>query len=262
MDQAPIERTLRDEEVFSGPALPVPTIIHDSKTHDAAHLRNLLAMHPTVQVISSPGDPLSAQPPAKLVFIDPSDMSDALVAWLSSRPADVEVVFTARTEQWTMQAFEFGALDYLLKPISSERLAQTMRRLLRLDWGTAASVRSVPRRLFVAFERGRRVVALDDVCAIRALGNYTQVWLANGKTEVVLRSLIRWQESLPDGLFIRVHRTLLVNRNRIARLERGENDERVIEIEGLAERFPVSRRLARQVQRSMTTSTTSAALEM
>lgn len=237
-----------EEEVFTGPALPVLTIIHDSSLHDAAHLRGLLGMHPTVQVISSRLDYPLVDPAVKLIFLDPAEMSEALANWLSRRPADVELVFTARTDQWTMQAFEYGALDYLLKPVSSERLAQTMRRFLLLDWRAAATISPVPRRLFVAFERGRRVVALEDVCAIRALGNYTQVWLANGKTEVVLRSLIRWQEILPDELFIRVHRTLLVNRNRIVGLDRGDNDERILRIDGLKERFPVSRRLARNVQ--------------
>ncbi len=51
------------------------------------------------------------------------------------------------------------------------------------------------------------MIAIDDICAIHAIGNYTQVLLAGGATEVVMRSLVRWEATLGGGRFIRVRRS-------------------------------------------------------
>jgi two-component system LytT family response regulator len=209
----------------------------------------MLLRHPSVDVIASAGSFAAARDAlgaARLVFFEPDACGDGILDWLVGRPPQVDFIVTSTDDRWSLTAFEFGALDYVLKPVCPARLGVAMRRMLRLDW---ASVPGSGARMFVSFERGRRVVTIDEICAIRSLGNYTQVMISDGTTEVVLRSLLRWTDSLPAGSFVRVHRALLVNRDRIKSLDRGPGDERLVSVEGLAEPLPVSRRFGRDILR-------------
>lgn len=226
--------------------LPIPAAVFDPSEKDRDDLCRLLLRHPSVHVQSSMGR-FSPDTAARLLFIDPTGIDAKGFAWMQTRPSDVEIVFTSRSSQWSMQGHELGVLDYLIKPLAAERLGQTIRRLLRLDWQSRSE--STAQKLYVAFERGRRLVTVEEICAVRAFGNYTQVFLAAGATEIVLRSLSRWTETLPPDAFVRVHRNLIVNRTRIRSLARSEGDGRLLHVDGVPEPLPVSRRLSRDLQK-------------
>jgi len=173
------------------------------------------------------------------------------------------VVFVTAYDQYAVQAFDQGALDYLVKPVELARLADTVGRLkerLRAGRGvpdTEAHVEQVASRLAggaapaalrwlrVAVGQKLRVVAVDEVDFLRSDDKYTLVaWRApdGGHGEGLVRTPLReLAAQLDTEQFVQVHRSVVVNLRAVAHVVRGANETAVIHLKGREETLPVSR---------------------
>lgn len=134
------------------------------------------------------------------------------------------VIFTTAYERYAVRAFEMNAADYLVKPLTAPRFSQALARA-RTRIGdrqsVAASVSRVardlgrrPDRLLVP-ERGRMVpLEISAIDWIQAEGDYARVH-AGGKSYLVARSLTDLEARLDPERFARIHRSAIVNRERI-----------------------------------------------
>jgi two-component system LytT family response regulator len=228
----------------AGSALPLPSAILDPDPASSERLRRLLFAHPSIDIVDCPDSPAGIDWAAiRLLFCDLDRDPKPTLALLGERPPAVDVILLTSSERWAAKAFEADALDFLIKPVEKERLGRTIRRLLRLDWAAPAREVEAGEQVFVPFERGRRLISINEICAIHAVGNYTQVLLAGGGSEIVLRPLRRWEETLAPGAFLRIHRSTLANARRLRRLEMvPEGDGALAEVAGLTEKLAVSRR--------------------
>lgn len=114
------------------------------------------------------------------------------------------LVFVTAYDQYAIRAFECNAVDYLLKPIPPERLAEALRRLReRLP---------VPAEepLFLKTGNRIRLHSWEEIHHIVSEGNYTRVFLKDGASVLKLRALKEWLRLAPEGLLLRVHRKALV----------------------------------------------------
>ncbi len=224
--------------------LPLAAEIFSSDPAERDRLRRLLLMHPAISVTHTPETLAEVNWPAsRLLFCDLDRDAERVLHRLSERPTSLDVILFASEKNWAAAAFETDAIDFLVKPIIKERLGRSIRRLLRLDWSAGPVPPAGSKRVFVPFERGRRMIAIDDICAIHAVGNYTRVLLAGGATEIVLRPLRRWEETLDPSAFLRIHRSTLVNASRIRKVAMVANgDGALADVEGLSEPLAVSRR--------------------
>lgn len=140
-------------------------------------------------------------------------------------PADMPaVIFTTAYERYAVRAFELNAADYLVKPLTAERFSQALARA-RTRIGDRSSVAAGvarlardlgrrPDRLLVP-ERGRMVpVEIAAIDWIQAEGDYARVH-AGGKSYLVARSLTDLESRLDPARFTRIHRSAIVNRERI-----------------------------------------------
>ena len=173
------------------------------------------------------------------------------------------VVFVTAYDQYAVQAFEQGALDYLVKPVELARLADTVGRLrerLRAGQGvpdTEALLDQVVARfakgaapatlkwLRVSVGQKLRVIAADEVDFLRAEDKYTLVaWhtpdgeRGEGLVRVALKDLAA---QLDPGQFVQVHRSVAVNLRAVAHVVRGANETATIHLRGRDETLPVSR---------------------
>jgi two-component system LytT family response regulator len=134
------------------------------------------------------------------------------------------VVFTTAYERYAVRAFELNAADYLVKPIVRERLAEALARARSRIGNRRAIADGVvrvasdlgrrPARLLVP-ERGRMVpIELAAIAWIQAEGDYARVH-AGGKSYLVARSLTDLERRLDPDRFPRIHRSAIVNRDRI-----------------------------------------------
>jgi len=164
------------------------------------------------------------------------------------------VIFVTAHDQYALDAFEVNAVDYLLKPVRSGRLAAALKKVAagaRVTRETLERVDPQPRRFLSVSERGRvTLVPLDDVLYLKAEQKYVTV-RTRAREYLVEESLAHLEEEFAN-LFIRVHRNCLVARRSIRGFERlaGEEAEAnwSIVLDGCEEKLPVSRRQWAQVK--------------
>jgi len=172
-----------------------------------------------------------------------------------------ELVFVTAYEQYAVQAFEQGAIDYLVKPFDETRLADTVRRLqTRLAAPTSAAgsmLDEVLDRLSGELRRREaprswlqwikasvgptlRLIPVDEIAFLRSDEKYTLVVWEGG--EALIRKTIReLADELDPDRFAQVHRSVIVNLHRVAQVTRGPNETAEIHLKGRSEVLPVSR---------------------
>jgi two-component system, LytTR family, response regulator len=131
------------------------------------------------------------------------------------------LVFVTAYDQYALQAFEAGALDYLLKPFDDARFERTLRRAKeRIGQGKARAGR-VDR---VAIKNAGEVVFLKmtEIDWIGAADYYVGLHVGE-KTHLLRRSMAEVEQELDKEMFCRIHRSAIVNLERVRRLESGED---------------------------------------
>ncbi len=173
------------------------------------------------------------------------------------------LVFVTAFSQYAVQAFEHGALDYLVKPLESARLADTVARLqerLRVaqqapDTGAlleqlAAQLRRgapAPALQWIRASVGQtiRLIAVDEIDYLRSDEKYTRIaWRGDGGApgEALIRTPLKELAGQLDGArFVQVHRAVVVNLHAIDHVTRGDNETASIHLKGRSEVLPVSR---------------------
>lgn len=203
-------------------------VIVDDEPLAVRAVRRLLAAHAEVEVVGTADsleaaiDVVTAQHP-DLVFLD-IDLGAGtgfdLIARISPRP---RIVFVTAHPQHAVEAFAVEAVDYLLKPILPERMAATLSRAARLLGAVAGPDAA---RAPIALRTPRRTLLTDpaEIVALRAEGDFTRVHLAGRPGLLLLRTLSRFEALLPEGRFLRVDRSAILNLDRVRGLHgRGRN---------------------------------------
>jgi DNA-binding LytR/AlgR family response regulator len=138
------------------------------------------------------------------------------------------VIFVTAHAEYAVNAFEAAAVDYLLKPVSNERLARCVARLLQprtavMDVGALTALLSQPAQSYLEWLTVRlgdttRLVAVNEVLYFRAGDKYTEAVTAT-EGHLVRTSLKELLEQLPPRRFVQIHRSLIVNLREIERIE-------------------------------------------
>jgi DNA-binding LytR/AlgR family response regulator len=172
------------------------------------------------------------------------------------------LVFVTAFDQYAVQAFAQGALDYLVKPVEPARLAETVSRLQeRLRAATPAldteallqqlaralnpDVSRTLRWLRASVGPTVRLIDVQDIDFLRAEEKYTQIaWRddAGEPREAVIRTALKdLIPQLDASQFAQVHRSVVVNLRAVSHVTRGANETADIHLKGRAETLPVSR---------------------
>ena len=169
-----------------------------------------------------------------------------------------EIVFVTAYNQYAIDAFERGAVDYLLKPVTRERLDATVRRVrsrIESGKGDAGALAAIidqlrlrvpteakqPPLQWVTASVGKetRLVLVDDVAYFKADDKYTLVMTAEG--EALIRKPIReLLEVLDPGVFKQVHRSTIVNMKAVAGVTRDDSGRGTLRLKNRPETLPVS----------------------
>jgi len=167
------------------------------------------------------------------------------------------IVFVADRPDFAFDAFEFGAIDYLLKPISEERLRETLRRIDRFfshanglpsDAETASSSdRPTPLdRVPIPAQRPGQGKATDlvpvtDVIWVESLQNYTVVQLPGRDRRTLKRPLTEWAALLPEQEFVRIGRSHLIQIAKIKSITSPLRNEVLVSFHGVEQPLRVGR---------------------
>ena len=148
------------------------------------------------------------------------------------------VVFLTAFDQFAIQAFETEALDYLVKPVSEERFATTMKRLLRRLQSKSGLSRD--ETIVVTTSRGATVLHLNEIDWIEAAGNYSQLWVGT-RSYFLRESLQLLEQRVEKHGFVRAHRRALVRLDGVKQLVRTRAGG-LIAVLASGIKVPVSRR--------------------
>ena len=172
------------------------------------------------------------------------------------------LVFVTAFDQYAVQAFEHGAIDYLVKPVEPMRLADTVGRLrerllkaqpaldaaaligqlaahLRKD-GTPATLQWIR----ASVGQTVRMIAVGDIDFLRSDEKYTRIaWRDDGRpAEALIRTPLKeLAAQLDTTQFAQVHRAVVVNLRAIGHVTRGDNETAQIHLKGRGDVLPVSR---------------------
>lgn len=124
--------------------------------------------------------------------------------------AATRIVFVTAYDRHALRAFECNALDYLLKPVQPERLAEALRRMRIQEAASRSRPPGEDDAVFIKADAVARFVPWREVQHVTSSGNYTIVHLADEASLIVRRPLKEWLALAPDGMFLHVHRTAMV----------------------------------------------------
>jgi two-component system LytT family response regulator len=201
-------------------------------------IRKYLEPFDDLEVVGECGDGFEAvkviaEQHPDLLFLDiqmPKINGFELLEILPEPPA---VIFTTAFDEYALKAFEVHALDYLLKPFSSERFGQAIEK-----WRTIAPEqrKTLPQITYQPPEEQFRVVIKDgseikiiptaDIHYIEAYDDYVKIHTSNG-THLKKKTMSHFEQSLSPQQFIRIHRSYILNIQQLTRIESYEKNSYV-----------------------------------
>jgi two-component system LytT family response regulator len=231
-------------------------IIVDDEPLARLVIREYLRAHPGVDIAAECGNGFDAVKAVTdlspdLVFLDVQmpKLSGFEVVELLGR--DVPVIFTTAYDQYALRAFEVYAVDYLLKPFSEERFAEALSRararLLSREAGAgvdallsdARSRQGPVERVLIRDGSHVHVLPIESIDYVEAQDDYV-AFKANGRHYLKGQTMGAVEATMDPARFVRIHRSYLLNIERIARVELYAKDSRVAILRD-GTKLPVSR---------------------
>lgn len=152
-----------------------------------------------------------------LVFLDINMPEIDGLSFAKSITADIKIIFTTAYREYAVDGFDLQAVDYLLKPISFERLSQAVRRVVDSQEVVQVNEPNGQKEKEFMFVRAdRKMVKIDynDINYIESLGDYVKIHLTD-KTIVTRESITNIEAKIPASDFIRIHRSFIISISKI-----------------------------------------------
>lgn len=236
----------------------IKTIIVDDEPHARQGLQNALASFEQLEIVGVCENGLQAVKAVnelhpQLLFLDIQmpklDGFDVLELLGDQTPL---VIFVTAYDEYAVKAFEANAVDYLMKPLDPERLAQAINKIeSRIGTGQSPAIKALLdererereqdtiQRILVRDGSDVHVLAVDTVCYIEAADDYVAIQTEEA-THIKLDRLNNLEEKLDSRLFCRIHRSYLLNVNFLARIETETKDSKLAILTN-GKQLPISR---------------------
>lgn len=171
--------------------------------------------------------------------------------------SQAHIVFVTAYDQYAIDAFEHGAMDYLLKPVSAERIAMTRDRLkprlakqpdnigTQLAELTKLLKNEAPKKSYLKWIQAQvgtslRMISTKEILFFQADEKYTRVQTANAEL-LIRKTLKELEDELDPDEFWRIHRSTLVRVDAIAEVARDDRGRHMVIVKGHDERLEISR---------------------
>jgi two-component system, LytTR family, response regulator len=235
----------------------IRVLIIEDETPARELIKYMLKDHPGIEVVGECADGFCGAREIKekhpdLIFLDiqmPKLTGFELLEVLDEKP---EVIFTTAFDQYAIRAFELNAVDYLLKPYSKERfdsaLAKAVARIGKetqepdkVEKLVTAVTEAEGFLTRIVFRKGAgiKIIPLNMISYLASEDDYVMIYYNEGKA-LKPKTMKYYEDHLPPSLFMRVHRSFMVNIEQITRLEPYSKDNYVAVLKS-GEKIPVSR---------------------
>jgi len=237
----------------------IRALIVDDEPLARSNLKVLLRGHSEVQVVAECGSGIECLKQIRelkpdLVFLDVQmpECDGFDVVELLGNDVPVTIIFVTAYDQYALKAFEAGALDYLLKPFDNARFERALARAqerIRLGKHSEKPQPEKTRRLMIKSAGRVLFLKTEEINWIEAADYYACLHVGT-KTHLLRRTLTDLEHDLEGSNFCRIHRSAIVNLDRVRGLRIAEDGEHEVLLEtGLALRL--SRRYRRVLQERM-----------
>lgn len=232
-------------------------VIIDDERLARQELKSLLASYPEIEIVGEANNAETAIESIKqlkpdVIFLDiqmPGKNGFELLEEISGVP---EVVFVTAYDEYAIRAFEVNALDYLLKPVQPNRLAETVKKILNKDTSEKLEAKEQTQALndddqvFVKDGEKCWFVKLSEIRLFESEGNYVRIHFDKNRP-LILRSLNNLDERLNNRTFFRASRKHIVNLKWVESIENWFNGGLMVKLKG-GEQVEISRRQAAKLK--------------
>ena len=218
---------------------------------------HLAALWPELRIVAQAANGLEAlqlmdrhRPDVLFLDIQMPGLTGIEVARQAERR--MHIVFITAYDAHAVAAFERGAVDYVLKPYSAARLAESVRRVKERMGQAAPPLDDVLREIAAAVQPREylrwinassgsevKLITVDEVCYFQSDSKYTLVMTAGGEA-LIRRSLKELSDQLDPAQFWQIHRSTIVNANAIAGVSRDFRGHISVKLKTRSEKLPVS----------------------
>lgn len=233
------------------------TIIVDDERLARNELKRLLEIHPKIEIVGEAANADEAlelidQLQPELLFLDiqmPGKNGFELLSSIEGKTP--EVIFTTAYDEYAIKAFEFNALDYLLKPIEAERLGDAINRIEEnqspnedgdRDGARSEKVLGENDQVFVKDGEKCWFVKLSKIRLFESMGNYVRLHFDDQKP-LVLKSLNSLEDRLDPNTYFRANRKHIINLHWIEKIEPWFSGGLLVTLKG-GDKIEISRRQA------------------
>ena len=234
-------------------------LIIDDERLARQELKNLLAAYPEIQVVGEAANVDKAieaieQLNPDVIFLDiqmPGKSGFDLLEEISGVP---DIVFVTAYDEHAIRAFEVNALDYLLKPVQPNRLAETVKKIFNKESfeqesPPATHLLTDKDQVFVKDGEKCWFVKLSDIRLLESEGNYVRVHFDKNHP-LILRSLNQLEERLDQKTFFRASRKFIINLKWVEGIENWFSGGLMVTLRG-GEKVELSRRQAARLRELM-----------
>ncbi len=225
-------------------------------------LKKVLEGFPNIEIIGEASDYESAknlinETKPDLVFLDIDLNGLTSFDLLNEINCNPKIIFITYNPDYAVKAFELNAVDYILKPISANRLRKAIDRVNKFNSDLLdGAAMDEPQERFKAdqiillnFDSKLTFIKVQDINYIEAFGNYTKIYMNDGKLSITYNSIKNWDNRLPNDIFVQIHRSSLVNLLNVIKIEKWTNDTGRLFLKGVEKPFEISRSYFFQIKK-------------
>ena len=216
----------------------ISTILIDDEPLARAIIKEYAEAFPQLTIVQECNDGFEGlkaimQHKPQLIFLDvqmPKINGFEMLELIEEPPA---VIFVTAFDEYAIKAFESHAIDYLLKPFSRERFNKAIEKFLEQSENSAPPVQSIPDSISLSPQQRQRVVVktggkikiipTDDIHYFEAADDYVRIHTKEGGF-LKNRTMAHFEKSLDANVFVRTHRSFIVNVQQITRIDPYEKE--------------------------------------
>lgn len=181
-------------------------------------LEEFVGKSPSLTLVGSYSDSVSARGvlmarrDIELIFLDIEMPEMDGFDFLSSLENPPHIVFVSGSEEHAYMAYNYNGVDYLLKPITYSRFCRAVEKIMKYYSGRSMPVTAGDEEIFIKKASTLVRLKLKEIMYVEALENYVSVITRDEKYTIhfTMRAI---EQQLPSGLFVRIHRSYMVNKS-------------------------------------------------
>jgi DNA-binding LytR/AlgR family response regulator len=160
------------------------------------------------------------------------------------------------------EGMESGADDYITKPFRAATVLKAIEtrlqkyEIIRLQNAVSQEepdaekkgVLSENDRLFVNTKNKPQFIKVSDILCIKAQGEYSTIFLVTGASLLLRKLMKQWEQQLPENIFLRIHRSTIININQIEKIEKWYKRSYIVKLHNFEEKFIISQRYTSRIK--------------